>query len=116
MDILKIVLTGPEQSAFDKFLDQEEAILTKDEFQLLLRKSLVLDAMDGKSGWFGELPEKGMCKLSQRGMDLRALQSIRRRQEKKDNLRYWITTGIATLALIKSFWPELASLWTLLTQ
>ena len=59
MDVFKIVLTAPEQSAFDKFRDKEEAILTKDEFQLLLRKSLVLDAMDGKSGWFGELPEKG---------------------------------------------------------
>ena len=35
---------------------------------------------------------------------------------RKNNLRYYITTIIAAIALVKSFFPELVSLWKLLTQ
>ena len=44
----------------------------------------------------------------------------KKRRERKESFRYRLTTGIAVVALVKSFMPELtaaaALLWKLLTQ
>jgi hypothetical protein len=37
-------------------------------------------------------------------------------KNRKNNFRYFLTTFIAVIALIKSFFPELVSLWKLLMQ
>ena len=47
-------------------------------------------------------------------------QKVRKKAAKRDTRRYWITTGIAAVALIKAFFPELReaveAVWKLLTQ
>lgn len=120
MDVSKIVLTEAEQSAFDLFRQTDSAVLTVGQFQLLIKKGLLLDSMDGKSGWFGNLPDFGICKLSDLGKDLRAYQLQQKQIARQQSRRYWITTGIAVVALVKSFMPEisagLALLWSLLAQ
>lgn len=110
MDVTKIFLTTAEQQAFDKFSgDNETAVLTYDEFALLRNKGLVKDQMDGASGWFDALPEQGMCQLTDAGKSLHAYQIAEAKSKRTEALRYRITTGIALVALIKSFWPELSA-------
>lgn len=110
MDVTKIFLTTAEQAAFDKFSgDSETAMLAYNEFALLRNKGLVKDQMDGASGWFDALPEHGTCQLTDTGKSLRAYQTAEAKLRKTETLRYRITTGIALVALIKSFWPELSA-------
>ena len=108
MDVSTIVLTDAERKAFDKFSQSDKAFLTQDEFKLLIQKKLVLDSMNGKSSWFDDLPAYGECKLSPTGKDLKAYQAQKNRIKKKADRRYWITTGIAVIALIKAFMPEIS--------
>lgn len=44
----------------------------------------------------------------------RALLAAHRDEVRRDAIRYWITTGIALAALVKSFWPEIRVLLALL--
>jgi len=44
----------------------------------------------------------------------RALLAAHRAEVRRDAIRYWITTGIALAALVKSFWPEIRVLLALL--
>ena len=82
-DVTKIILTPAEQRAFDKFVGESDtADLTKGEFELLRNRRLKA---------------------------LRAYQAVQTRNVKKNDRRYWITTGIAIAALIKSFRPEISS-------
>lgn len=109
-DVTKIILTPAEQRAFDKFVGESDtADLTKQEFQLLKNKGLLKNLMDGNSGWFYDMPDHGQCELNDTGKSLRAYQARQHGAEKKASRRYWITTGIAIAALIKSFWPEISS-------
>ena len=109
MDISTIVLTDAERKAFDKFSQSDKAFLTQDEFRLLIQKKLILDSMNGKSGWFDDLPDYGECKLSPTGKDLKAYRAQQSHVAKKADRRYWITTGIAIIALIKAFMPEISA-------
>ena len=109
MDISKIVLTKEESTAFSKFLRSDQAELTIDEYKILLHKGLINDTIGGSSGWFDNLPEIGVCKISDLGKDLRALQSLRKKEASQSSRRYWITTIIAIIALIKAFMPEIAA-------
>lgn len=109
MDVSTIVLTDEERKAFDKFSQSDKAFLTQDEFRLLIQKRLILDSMNGKSSWFDDLPDYGECKLSPTGKDLKAYRAQQSHIAKKADRRYWITTGIAVIALIKAFMPEISS-------
>lgn len=109
MDVSSVVLTDAERKAFDKFSQSDKAFLTKDEFKLLIQKKLILDSMNGKSGWFNDLPDYGECKLSPTGKDLKAYRAQQIRIAKKTDRRYWITTGIAIIALLKAFMTEISS-------
>lgn len=100
MDVSKIVLTDVEQKIFDRFKRTDSAELTKEEYKVLLHKNLILDSIGGSSGWFDDLPEKGLCSLSDVGKDLRAYQAQRSKAERKSSRRYWITTGIAIAAFL----------------
>lgn len=95
-----VVLSKYEQSLFERFRDSNSVVLTKDEFLVLRKKGLVEGAIDGKSDWFDDIPESGICKISGFGKGLRAYQSIERQKALKEDRRYWITTIIAILALI----------------
>ena len=109
MDVSTIVLTDEERKAFDKFSQSDKAFLTQDEFRLLIQKRLILDSMNGKSSWFDDLPDYGECKLSPSGKDLKAYRAQQSHIAKKADRRYWITTGIAVIALLKAFMPEISS-------
>ena len=99
MDITKIILTPEQQKAFDKFTS-DTAELTKAEFEALLRQGIIKNSFGGKSGWFDSLAETGICELNDAGKSLRAYQAAQTRDIKKNDRRYWITTGIAVAALI----------------
>lgn len=120
IDVSKIVLTDIEQRLFDLFRGKDDVELTKDEYKILLHKNLIKDSIGGKTGWFDNLPQKGICTISDIGKDLRAYQAKMERSARKEDRKYWITTIIAVVALIKSFMPEisagLAWLSTLLGQ
>ena len=116
MDVSKIILTSEEQTAFDSFRRSDSARLTREQFQLLSKKRLIQDSMDGSSGWFDGLPDSGLCRLSELGKDLRAYQAQQVRAVRRDFRRYWITTGIAVAALIKSFMPEISAAWAWLSK
>ncbi len=109
-DVTKIILTPAEQRAFDKFVGESDtADLTKGEFELLRNRGLIKNSLNGNSGWFDIVDNAGLCELSDTGKALRAYQAVQTRNVKKNDRRYWITTGIAIAALIKSFWPEISS-------
>ena len=102
MDVSKIVLTDTEQAIFDRFRKTDSAELTIDEYKILIHKGLIKDSICGNSGWFSDLPEKGICSLSDKGKDLKAYQSMQRRLSRQASRRYWITTGIAVAAFLLS--------------
>lgn len=60
--------------------------------------------------------ESGYWKITVNGE--RYLQYLNNRQHdrKRDSRRYWITTIIAVISLVKSFMPELILLWGQLRQ
>lgn len=105
------VLSDYEQSLFDRFKDSENAsaTLTREEFNVLRKKDLVTGTINGKSGWFDELPESGVCTLSGFGKGLRAYQKKQEREQLKNakserlkEIRAWITLGIAILGFALS--------------
>lgn len=100
IDYSLIMLSDRERKIFEKFKVSDTATLTREEFRLLREKGLVAGTMSGASDWFDSLPNKGVCKLSDRGRDLRSYQMLVRRKESTESVRYWITTVIAILALI----------------
>lgn len=102
MDVSKIVLTDAEQRLLNRFRESESAELTIEEYRVLLRKGLIKDSIDGSSGWFNDLPKKGICFLSDTGKDLQAYQNQQDRIRRQSSRRYWITTGIAVAALLMS--------------
>ena len=120
MDVSKIVLTGAEQAAFDLFRHTDTVVLTSEQFRLLAAKGLVQKTVDGAAVWFSGIPDRGECRLSNLGKDLQAFQLQQKRTARRESRRYWITTVIAIVALIKSFMPELSSgwafLWNILAQ
>lgn len=109
MDVSKIVLTDVEQCLFDRFRKSDDVELTIDEYKVLLHKGLIKNSIGGNSGWFDDLPEKGICSLSDTGKDLRAYQAQQNKVERQSSRRYWITTAIAAIALIKAFMPEISA-------
>lgn len=96
------VLSDREQCAFDKFKNCDTAMLTLEEFKMLRDKHLVIGSIAGKSDRFDGLPESGLCDISEEGKNLRAYQLIQFRNNRKKDIRYWITTAIAVGALIIS--------------
>lgn len=101
-DVSKIYLDDKTQAVFDKFRQSDTAHLDWGEFELLNKKHLIKDSIDGKSTWTNNHPGSGLCVLSDLGMDLRAYQQSVERAAKKADRRYWINTTIAVAALIIS--------------
>ena len=120
MDVTKLTLTEAEQAAFDLFGQTDSVVLTSEQFRLLAQKNLVQKSVDGAAVWFSGIPDHGECCLSQAGKELRTYQLQQKQVARQQSRRYWITTGIAVVALVKSFMPEisagLALLWSLLAQ
>lgn len=102
MDVTKIILTEAEQAAFDLFRQTDSVVLTSEQFRLLAQKNLVQKSVDGAAVWFTGIPDHGECCLSQAGKELRTYQLQQKQAVRRQSRRYWITTGIASLALVLS--------------
>lgn len=63
---LDIFLTDKEQQIFNKFLNDDFAVLSKEEYLLLSKHRLLINSINGKSDWF-DLPDQGPCQLSDFG-------------------------------------------------
>lgn len=110
-DYSLVVLSPQEQKLFDLFKDSDKAFLTLEQFNILREKGLVNGSLGGKSDWFDNLPQQGICEISDRGKNLRAYQYNIKLKEWKDDKRYRITTGIAIAALIISIISILVSVF-----
>lgn len=110
-DYSLVVLSPEEQKLFDLFKNSDEAFLTLEQFNILREKGLVGSLLGGKSDMFGDLPQQGICEISNRGKNLRAYQYNVRLKEWKDDKRYRITTGIAVSAPIISIISILVSVF-----
>ena len=102
MDVTKIILTEAEQAAFDLFRQTDSVVLTSEQFRLLAQKNLVQKSVDGAAVWVTGIPDHGECCLSQAGKELRTYQLQQKQAARRQSRRYWITTGIASLALVLS--------------
>lgn len=109
MDVSKVNLTKKEQKIFDKFGDDGTAELTLSEFEVLRPTKLIQDRLGGSLPGSSTRPTSGKCWLSGEGDEYRRYHLARLAVERRNTRRYWITTGIAAAALIKSFWPEISS-------
>lgn len=108
MDFTNLILTDKEQKIFNRFVKRDSVFLSKEEFIALRNRGLVTGILGGKSDSF-DIPESGSCKLSEKGKQFRAYQCRQQKANRKNNRRYWITTGIALAALIKAFLPEISA-------
>lgn len=101
-----ILLTPEEEKIFNKFLYKYEVQLTNEEYELVRRRRIVRTAHNQTY----TPPGKTTCILSGLGRNYLAYLYQTSKQEKKDDKRYWITTGIALAALFKSFLPEISAI------
>lgn len=86
---------------------------------LLLRKHDYLSEPEGEffeTGAGMMCVHKGNVKIEPLGRAYVENTRTRQTREKTVNRRYWITTGIAALALVKSFLPEILAGWALLLK
>ena len=109
MDVTKVHLTKKERKVFKKFGDDGTAELTLAEFETLRHTKLIQDRLGNYPPGSSTLPPSGKCWLSGDGAEYRRYYLAQRAAERKSTRRYWITTGIAIAALVKSFWPEISS-------
>lgn len=77
IDVTKIFLSQEVQAIFDKFKDSDTAELTREEFNQLRDVGLVRGSLGGVSDFFDGLPASGICKLSERGISLKAYQRLK---------------------------------------
>ena len=109
IDYSKLILTGEERKAFQKFYNSDEAFLTVSEYKLLSSKGLITHAINGKSTWF-EDPSDGNCKISQKGKEYRSyladeMQRLAKAEEQSTRaitLSKW-SIGIAIVTAILTF-------------
>lgn len=102
----KIVLSKDETKAL-RLLQSNNLLLdgkSKNELKRLLRLGL---AEKYHTKWNGE-PCFGV-RISDRGKDFLMFSKRSRSNFRKESFRYWITTAIAAIALIKSFMPEISA-------
>ena len=119
-----------------EMVEFEKIVLSKDEIKalkLLQSGDLLIDNESKES--LNRLVHLGLAEkyrtmlhdkstfgvtLSYRGKDFLMFSRKMKRDNRKEAYRYWITTAIAVLALIKSFLPEISvgleMLWKQLTQ
>ncbi len=109
-DYSALSLTPDEKAAFQKFAATDRAILTDAERKCLYR----LGFLKGTNGWLEGLPEDGKYELNDDGKRYREFLRSKKSADRKEARRWRITTAIALVALVKSFWPELIALIRLL--
>ena len=114
MDYEKILLTNMEQIAFDKFKYSDTSTLTKTEFQMLKAKGLIIGSINGKSDWFDDLPQSGICEISNLGKNLRLYQHNQKILTRKENRRYRINTALSIIALLIASASLIVSIFALL--
>lgn len=114
MEYDKILLSNAEQAAFDKFKHRDTSPLTKSEFQMLRAKGLITGSIDGKTDWFDELPQSGICKISDLGKNLRLYQHAQEKLSQKDTRRYLINTVLSIIALLIASASLVVSIYALL--
>ena len=98
-DYSKIILTSEQRKVFKKFMKDDVAFLTYEEFNLLNGTSLLRSSIDGKSTWFDNETD-GMCELSQHGEKYRAYLIEKRSISMRDSFRFWFPVSISIAALI----------------
>ena len=85
-------LTEEEKRSLRKVKRSNSAVLTKAEFQTMLRSKLVDGVFADEHYWFSENSfDKGVTHLTENGLRVKSAMHI----ERKLSVRYWITTGIA---------------------
>lgn len=94
----------------------------QDAYRKLNGYGLVFKPYDSVSDGIGSSSRQyhAECLLTDNGERYLASLGEKKKSISQQSLRYWITTGISFLALIKSFWPEIteavASLYQLLSK
>ena len=99
-DPAQIYLSPQEQRVFDKFRRTDEAVLTAEEYHLLVSQFLVepCPAVDDR-------PDHLSVTISAQGRALRAYQEERRRAAFINGLKYVIATVIAIIGLVAALYP-----------
>ena len=114
MEYEKILLSDVEQLAFNKFMYCDTATLSKSEFQILKAKGLIAGSINGKSDWFDDLPQSGICEISDLGKNLRLYQHNQKILTRKENRRYRINTALSIIALLIASASLIVSIFALL--
>lgn len=99
-DYSKFMVGNYTQQLFDRFKDSDTAEFTREEFEVLKGKKLVRDEIDGRSGWFDDLPAKGVCHISGFGKGLRIYQRNKSQVEKLARVRFWVPIVISNVIAI----------------
>lgn len=114
-DFDKIVLKHAELSTLRK--SNRKSVSIK-KCERLLRFRFVEEEIEHVPGYQGK--PLGTCRINNSGKDYLVYWENRKREERKADRRYWITTIIAIAALLKSFAPEISAamalLWKLLAR
>lgn len=69
---------------------------------------------EAKHNGFMDVTDSGSCSLTAPGKQRRLFLRDELLRRRRETIRYWITTGIAAAALVKSFLPEVRGLLALL--
>jgi hypothetical protein len=100
IDYEKFILTAEERRYFERFKNEDQVILNNfTEYDLLYRKGLICPARDSEEEWI-KFPIIGT--ISRIGAELREYRRGNADRKKKDFLKYFVTTIIASLGFLLS--------------
>jgi len=94
-DFSQIILTDDEKHIFRKFKHSDKVTLHRDEWNILAHTNLIKHHLGGKSDWFDDMPEQGICELSEKGIRYREYQKQQSDLIHKETRHFWIPIIIA---------------------
>lgn len=109
-DFSQIVLSEREMHLFQKFKYADRLVLTRDEWAVLSQTDLIKHHLEGHSDWFDNLPESGICELSEKGVRYREYLNQQSSLLRKGTRRFWIPIIISNLISLAAVVISLISL------
>lgn len=101
-DFSQIILTEDEKRIFRKFKHSDKVTLHRDEWNILAHTNLIKHHLGGKSDWFDDMPERGICELSEKGIRYREYQKQQSDLIHKETRHFWIPIIISIVGAVIS--------------
>ncbi len=93
-----LILTEKQKEIFKKFMNNNSAFLTYEEYNLMADTSLLKQAISNKSTWFDQdFSKGGLCTLSHQGEKYRTYLKNKKSINRSDFMKYFISLFISII-------------------